>query len=243
MAEKNDDIKQLFTHLGLNPSDYQEIRSAARTPERHNESAETPRRWSLIDAVPVETPADRQPSAPPVVEVLIDRPLPSEPPAVTAPPARELSRAELERESLQSFFEAVKEPLPPTGFDSPQDGPSIPVTTELRLEARVDETLRDSRDTAEARIADLVRSRWPASEAPPAARTAAADPVTVRETTRRIEPAPPPAAFASPAEPGPAGDARLRLRFGETAKTASEAAQPESLATVFRRLAAAGSLR
>lgn len=47
MVEKKDDIKQLFSHLGLNPSDYQEIRSA---PSANATVSEAPRRWSLLQS-------------------------------------------------------------------------------------------------------------------------------------------------------------------------------------------------
>ncbi|MES2884727.1 MAG: BcsR/BcsP family cellulose biosynthesis protein [Pseudomonadota bacterium] len=47
MAEKSDDIKQLFSHLGLNPNDYHEIRSA---PTANATVSEAPRRWSLLQA-------------------------------------------------------------------------------------------------------------------------------------------------------------------------------------------------
>lgn len=49
MAEhKADDIKQLFSHLGLNPNDYQEIRTAPRVSSTVTESS---RRWSLLQAI------------------------------------------------------------------------------------------------------------------------------------------------------------------------------------------------
>lgn len=57
MAEKNDDIKNLFLNLGLNPNDYQEIRSA---PTANATVSEAPRRWSLLQAAapkPVTAPA------------------------------------------------------------------------------------------------------------------------------------------------------------------------------------------
>lgn len=47
MAEKNDDIKNLFMNLGLNPSDYHEIRTA---PSSNATVSEAPRRWSLLQA-------------------------------------------------------------------------------------------------------------------------------------------------------------------------------------------------
>jgi len=64
MAEKNDDIKNLFLNLGLNPNDYQEIRSAPTANATVNEA---PRRWSLLQAAapkPVLAPAAVPPAAP-----------------------------------------------------------------------------------------------------------------------------------------------------------------------------------
>lgn len=57
MAEKNDDIKNLFMNLGLNPSDYHEIRTA---PSANATVSEAPRRWSLLQAAsgkPAAAPA------------------------------------------------------------------------------------------------------------------------------------------------------------------------------------------
>ena len=47
MAQKNDDIKNLFMNLGLNPSDYHEIRSA---PMANVTMTDAPRRWSLLQS-------------------------------------------------------------------------------------------------------------------------------------------------------------------------------------------------
>ena len=41
MADKNDDIKHLFEHLGLDPTDYQEIKGPTKV-------VESARRWSLL---------------------------------------------------------------------------------------------------------------------------------------------------------------------------------------------------
>lgn len=75
MSEKSDDIKQLFSHLGLNPSDYQEIRSA---PSAGATMTEAPRRWSLLQAINTQTPAAR---VPPTLTAAV--PLPA---AVPTPP-------------------------------------------------------------------------------------------------------------------------------------------------------------
>lgn len=86
MAEKNDDIKNLFLNLGLNPSDYHEIRSA---PTANATVSEAPRRWSLLQA-----------AAAPKSLIKPATPLPTLTPAVTAapieapqPPAATLSAA------------------------------------------------------------------------------------------------------------------------------------------------------
>ena len=42
MAERNDDIKSLFEHLGLDPTEYREVRTRKRPGEEAS-------RWSLID--------------------------------------------------------------------------------------------------------------------------------------------------------------------------------------------------
>lgn len=65
MAEKNDDIKNLFMNLGLNPSDYHEIRTA---PSANATVSEAPRRWSLLQAAASKpaaapTPLAQGPSA------------------------------------------------------------------------------------------------------------------------------------------------------------------------------------
>lgn len=51
MAEKSDDIKNLFLNLGLNPGDYHEIRSA---PTANATVSEAPRRWSLLQAAAIK---------------------------------------------------------------------------------------------------------------------------------------------------------------------------------------------
>lgn len=79
MSEKSDDIKQLFSHLGLNPSDYQEIRSA---PSAGATMTEAPRRWSLLQAINTQTPATRVPptltAAVPVPAAVPTPPTPSQ---------------------------------------------------------------------------------------------------------------------------------------------------------------------
>lgn len=49
MADKNDDIKHLFEHLGLDPTDYQEIKGPTKV-------VESARRWSLLGEVSEHPP-------------------------------------------------------------------------------------------------------------------------------------------------------------------------------------------
>ena len=76
MADKSDDIKQLFSHLGLNPNDYHEIRSA---PTANATVSEVPRRWSLLQAA--AAPRSVQPVMPQALLTAV-APVP-----VPAPPA------------------------------------------------------------------------------------------------------------------------------------------------------------
>lgn len=126
MSEKSDDIKQLFSHLGLNPSDYQEIRSA---PSANATVTEAPRRWALLQAtskqplptkvapivspapaaVPAAVPRSVAPAAPSQRAELPPKAalLPSAVPAVAPSPADQLLT-----EGLRSLFQSVREPVP-----------------------------------------------------------------------------------------------------------------------------------
>lgn len=135
MSEKSDDIKQLFSHLGLNPSDYQEIRSA---PSANATVTEAPRRWSLLQAttqhplptkIPpiVSSPAPASAVPPPslIAPAAVPRALPPRtnpagwvephatvsvpaPTPVTPPPAGDQPLAE----GLRALFQSVREPAP-----------------------------------------------------------------------------------------------------------------------------------
>lgn len=133
MSEKSDDIKQLFSHLGLNPSDYQEIRSA---PSANATVTEAPRRWSLLQATSKQPlPSKVAPilnTLPAAVPAAVPRPgvpaTPSQwaellPRATTAPAAVPTAAVPTVAapapladqplaEGLRSLFQSVREPVP-----------------------------------------------------------------------------------------------------------------------------------
>lgn len=131
MSDKSDDIKQLFSHLGLNPSDYQEIRSA---PSASATVSEAPRRWSLLQATsrqPLPTKVapilnSSQSVAPAAVPVASGTKMPLQgtgglPPsiAVASSPAAAQGLAPVSStasdhtlaEGLRSLFQSVREPV------------------------------------------------------------------------------------------------------------------------------------
>lgn len=216
MAEKSDDIKQLFSHLGLNPSDYQEIRSA---PSANATVTETPRRWSLLQATskhPLPTkvapivPTTSAPSAPPAaVPRAVAAATPAQwaelspratvsvpmapvvvpPPAVPAPVADDQPLAE----GLRSLFQSVREPPPVAPLPS---APTLLVPPPA--EPSADEVYRELRGNAPGRAA-------PPPENPPPPAWAGYD--SEQETRYALPPAPaqhavpPPAPKAAPASP------------------------------------------
>jgi hypothetical protein len=134
MAEKSDDIKNLFMNLGLNPSDYHEIRSA---PTANATVSEAPRRWSLLQAAqplrnlnipaapaapvaapaPVAMPAFAEPAtlAPPtVVPVAAAAAMPplmaSALPSALLAAAEDIARAEVSRGAPPSRARAPEQP-------------------------------------------------------------------------------------------------------------------------------------
>lgn len=118
MAEKSDDIKQLFSHLGLNPNDYHEIRSA---PTMNATVSEAPRRWSLLQAVPVAaaSPAPgaealRSPGPAALAAVPRPSPLPTALLAAVAPAAPQppAARPEKPAESAPTLEPAPAATLP-----------------------------------------------------------------------------------------------------------------------------------
>jgi hypothetical protein len=222
MAEKSDDIKQLFSHLGLNPSDYQEIRSA---PSANATVTETPRRWSLLQATskhPLPTkiepivPTTSGPSAMPTPApaavpraVAAAAPAPAQwaalspratvsvpmAPVVVPPPAVAAPVADDQplAEGLRSLFQSVREPPPVAPL------PSAPtVLVPPPAEPSADEVYRELRGNAPGRAA-------PPPENPPPPAWASYD--AEQETRYALPPTPAqhavpaPAPKAAPASP------------------------------------------
>lgn len=152
MSEKSDDIKQLFSHLGLNPSDYQEIRNA---PSAGATMTDAPRRWSLLQAISAPSsvasvaPAARvMPSLAPAVTPAVvpsapTPPTPSQwaeilpglapaPSTSTSAPAPAPEAPVSAADGLKSLFQSVREPVPTAPLPSaPSSQPSLsPMTGE-----------------------------------------------------------------------------------------------------------------
>lgn len=155
MAEKSDDIKQLFSHLGLNPSDYQEIRSA---PSSGATMTEAPRRWSLLQAINSPSPVPSRvapslvpaPAVPPPAPAQWAEILPSvnaTVPRVEAAPGVPLPAPSLPpvSEGLSSLFQSVRE-----GQVAAEPSEPAPMTGEQAAD-RLYRELRSSAQTLAAR--------------------------------------------------------------------------------------------
>jgi hypothetical protein len=70
MADRSDDIKQLFSHLGLNPGDYQEMREKTRALSRGTEDARVQAAANTRHAAEAATSkAQQAPAFPPTVRL------------------------------------------------------------------------------------------------------------------------------------------------------------------------------
>jgi len=222
MAERNDDIKQLFSHLGLNPSDYQELRVP---PRKIVPGAETSRRAGGAQAARGEVDAPRTYTRTPASI----RPLPAMPP----PAMPRVAPAAVERSPLLSFFEAVKEPIssPPVPVATPAVDPQTEANravTDRMIQDIKDISRRISRDIApppKSRWADIPEISKPLDKQPPRG------PLIVGPTSPPVAVRGPIAASVPAAEAG-----KLKLRFGAPPRTAGNVGG-ESLQDVFERLA------
>lgn len=235
MAEKSDDIKQLFSHLGLNPSDYREIRSA---PTANATVSEAPRRWSLLQSAPRAANAPISPirgadrslqtvpkssALPP--EVLAALPQKTAAPSVapknpshggliTPPVGTSASMSPLlrdnPRDDLVSIFQTVG--VPKIASQAADELPSIRISSRMAPISR-------SMDLGSNASAILPRPLLEAAE-----RTAADMPVVVAPIPARPS-------FSQGVASG-----RLKLNLG-TGSTAHSSEPAESLQDVFRRLA------
>lgn len=248
MAEKSDDIKQLFSHLGLNPSDYREIRSA---PSANATVSEAPRRWSLLQSVPraanapiaavrVSAPAMQVASQPSVLPSALLAALPQAPirsvlpaaatvarpvPAVAAfapavmPAAVPPPARPSARDELVSIFQSVGTVRVPT---APVDElPSIRLTEWQRQSEKVPVP---APVRAAERSMDLSNHLQAVSARASAMASAMDAPMTRAAPARASQPQA--AAVAS---------GRLKLKLGGRSSPQQE--QGECLQDVFRRLA------
>lgn len=214
MSEKSDDIKQLFSHLGLNPSDYQEIRSA---PSANATVTEAPRRWSLLQAtskqplptkvapilntppaaVPSAVPRAPAPATPSQWAELLPRATTASAavPTVAAPaPVADQPLAE----GLRSLFQSVREPVPVAPLPT---APTLAVPPPA--EAAAEQVYRELRGGAAIPPAPLPPPAWAGYDAeqetryavPPAASKPAVVP------TAPLAPAPIPARVAATMPP------------------------------------------
>ena len=188
MSEKSDDIKQLFSHLGLNPNDYQEIRSA---PTANATATEAPRRWSLLQAI-----APQQPVAPRVAPVanfaaavaptasvlpaalapmlsptaalaavrassVRDEAANMPPPVLGPDPVEAISgrgSASTTSESLHSLFQSVKEPQTVAAPPPPPPSSAMNLPPD-RPTDRLYRELQNKSQSASSRIADAMQ-QW-----------------------------------------------------------------------------------
>lgn len=263
MAEKNDDIKNLFMNLGLNPNDYHEIRTA---PTANATVSEAPRRWSLLQAAAapktiVPIPLPQTAMIPPSVPVA----------SVEAPPvvslsaallaaAQDIARAEstaqpkFEKPAAapsvlpSALAEALLEPSPADGLQSlfqsvkePQTVSVVPTPKEPPLvTARPTDQLHGASPMAVSiteRAATLPEMRAPLLSEPVARLVDAHDEPATRYTPQpsRLGPIPSPVVAPSVVSAPVPTPASGRLRFAVPAAEQASG-HGESLQDVFRRL-------
>lgn len=264
MAEKSDDIKQLFSHLGLNPNDYHEIRSA---PTANATVSEAPRRWSLLQAAPAPVSIAQQmarPSAlaaapvavasvaaaPAVTSLLAAAAVSEAPPTFEPQPVPQALPADLSAallaqpvaasalDDLQSLFQSVKEPQTVSSFDSDKGG------EESRLTGRRTDQLFQKSPVAPslaARAASFDQLHAPvAAPTPQSLLPEVADEPETRYAvpSSRLGPIPVAAPLAAPA-PVPVaaiGNGRLNLRLDAPGSAPASKKTNETMQDVFRRL-------
>ncbi|MDO9454012.1 MAG: hypothetical protein Q7J29_14265 [Stagnimonas sp.] len=263
MAEKNDDIKNLFMNLGLNPSDYHEIRTA---PTANATVSEAPRRWSLLQAaaapkaiVPIPLPqATMTPPSVPVVSA--DRPPVASLSAALLAAAQDIARAEstaqpkLEKPAAApsvlppALADALLQPSPADGLQSlfqsvkePQTVLVVPTPKEASsVTARPTDQFYGASPAAVSlseRAATLPEARTPLLPEAPARLLDAHDEPATRYTPQpsRLGPIPSPVVAPSVAEAHAPTPASGRLRFAVPAAE-QRSGHGESLQDVFRRL-------
>lgn len=193
-ADRSDDIKQLFSHLGLNPGDYQEIRERSRAATRGESLMPGTRSSVATPAVPptVAPAAGPLPSAPlaPTVPLVPEPAMP--PPAAAAPvrtapavappapaPGDPTARWPLLRAAVETPTRVAQ--IDRSQADAAPADPPLPIITDDAPTRRLFQELsRRPVDEAVDQLAEAARRRWqplpeaPAYEPPPAAAPASA---------------------------------------------------------------------
>ena len=231
MADRSDDIKQLFSHLGLNPGDYQEIRdksaatrSETLTPTFARTQAPTQVQAPTVAAPtrqhsPTITIAPTLAAAPPAAAAAATRQQPAAAPPPLQDPATRwpLLRAAVETPTRVAQIDraaAPPEAPPPIEPAVIEDAPTRRLFQELS---------RRPVDEAVDQLAEGARRRW---QEPAAAPEAPPPP--------QMPPSPPPAAAAPTvaAEVQPQPQPQPQVQADEISTAKSE------LLSTFRRLVA-----
>ncbi len=194
MADRSDDIKQLFSHLGLNPGDYQEMREKTRALSRSAEDAPTqmPASTRRVPeaAVPKAPPAPAAPAAavPPTVRL---NPLIARAPAATPgeatqrwpllkaaveTPTRVAQRTETTRAQAAEPVVPAPAPVQATAPQAPVVEKTVPVAPAAPAAAPTSPKLRGSTNE----VATLLK----AVEQAKALERAESD--AIERTTRRV---------------------------------------------------------
>ncbi|MDB5970703.1 MAG: polymerase-3 subunit gamma/tau [Hydrocarboniphaga sp.] len=223
MADRSDDIKQLFSHLGLNPGDYQELREKTRAATRGGSLMPPTVAPTTLAAATVQLP--------PTVPAAVPMPPPIAPTTIAPPPVRlqaptvtpvaaaatdlstrwSLLRAAVETPTRVAQIERSQAPIAPVEMP-------IPVISEDQPTRRLFMEL-SRRPVAEAvdQLTEAARRRW-------------------REPVAPAEPMRPPAAAPVSAE-APQAPAPGAPTFADAGPSAEVPASGELLST-FRRLVA-----
>jgi hypothetical protein len=214
MADRNDDIKQLFSHLGLNPGDYQEIREKSRAAPRGESLMPAPPAVAPVVTAPAPTvqvapPAAAMPApaeavtiakpsirVAPTVAPIVNPPPPVAAAPVTAPISADatarwsLLRAAVETPTRVAQIErtaASTVPIQPIQ----QELPPLEISEEQPTRRLFQELSRRPVDETVGQLTEAARRRW--QEPAPAVEAPAPAP--------QYEEAPQPPAYAAATEP------------------------------------------
>jgi len=261
MADRSDDIKQLFSHLGLNPGDYQELRD--RNAATRSETRQPTVAPAAPPAPPVAPPTRQMPTvkiAPvaadpqPAVEPVAPRSAPAaaEVPAPVPVSVAPAVAAAVNGSTRWSLLRAAVET--PTRVAQIDRAPAPPESAPTRR--LFDELSRRPAGDAIDQLADAARRRWHDAAAPvtptaaPAPAPAASQPVAAAmvpaPTIPQFEPAEPLVEgelldtfrrLVAPPAVVPPKPARLHFKYsGESAAARPRQPREENLDDVFSRI-------